>query len=112
VALVCSRRAGRERLDAREGESAGFSAGGSAERQPSSPRRDQERVVRDAKGSFTLETLDAPLVAPGQRALVDFNNNQPDMSEGVHVNLYNNLWGTAFPQWYGEDMKFRFAIRV
>ena len=46
---------------------------------------------RDAKGSFTLETLDAPLVAPGQRALVDFNNNQPDMSEGVHVNLYNNL---------------------
>jgi hypothetical protein len=49
---------------------------------------------------------------PGQRALVDFNNTQPDMSEGVHVNLYNNLWGTAFSQWYGDDMKFRFAIRV
>ena len=67
---------------------------------------------RDGMGSFTLETLDAPLVAPGQRSLLDFNNRQPDMREGVHVNLYNNLWGTAFPQWYGSDMKFRFVIRV
>jgi len=66
----------------------------------------------DEKGSFTLETLDAPLVAPGQRSLLNFNNQQPDMREGVHVNLYNNLWGTAFPQWYGSDMKFRFIIRV
>ncbi len=67
---------------------------------------------RDGKGSFTLETLDAPLVAPGQRSLLNFNNQQPDMREGVHVNLYNNLWGTAFPQWYGSDMKFRFVIRL
>ena len=67
---------------------------------------------RDAKGGFTLETFDAPLVAPGQRSLLDFNNKQPDMREGVHINLYNNLWGTAFPQWYGSDMRFRFAIRL
>lgn len=67
---------------------------------------------RDEGGSFKLETLDAPLVAPGQRSLLDFNNNQPDMHEGVHVNLYNNLWGTAFPQWYGSDMRFRFVLRV
>lgn len=67
---------------------------------------------RDEKGHFTLETWDAPLVAPGQRSLLNFNNQQPDTREGVHVNLYNNLWGTAFPQWYGSDMKFRFVIRV
>ncbi len=69
-------------------------------------------AYRDSQGSFTLETLDAPLVAPGQRSLLDFNNKQPDMREGVHVNLYNNLWGTAFPQWYGQDMRFRFVVRV
>jgi hypothetical protein len=69
-------------------------------------------LYRDNKGSFTLETLDAPLIAPGQRSLIDFNNKQPDMREGVHVNLYNNLWGTAFPQWYGEDMRFRFTIKI
>ena len=67
---------------------------------------------RDAQGSFTLETLDAPLVSPGQRGLLVFDNHPPDMLEGVHVNLYNNLWGTAFPQWYGDDMRFRFVIRV
>ncbi len=67
---------------------------------------------RDDQGRFTLETLDAPLIAPGQRSLLDFNNRQPDMREGVHVNLYNNLWGTAFPQWYGQDMLFRFILRV
>ena len=67
---------------------------------------------RDAQGTFTLETLDAPLVSPGQRGLLVFDNDLPQMQEGVHVNLYNNLWGTAFPQWYGEDMRFRFVIRV
>jgi len=66
----------------------------------------------DAKGSFTLETLDAPLVSPGQRGLLVFDNTRPEMQEGVHVNLHNNLWGTAFPQWYGDDMRFRFVVRV
>jgi hypothetical protein len=69
-------------------------------------------TYRDEKGSFTLETLDAPLVAPGQRGLLRFDNDVPDMREGVHVNLYNNLWGTAFPQWYEQDMRFRFIIRA
>jgi hypothetical protein len=67
---------------------------------------------RDANGTFVLETLDAPLVAPGQRSLLKFDNTQPQMSHGVHVNLYNNLWGTAFPQWYGDDMRFRFVIKA
>jgi hypothetical protein len=69
-------------------------------------------TYHDAEGSFTLETLDAPLVAPGQRALLVFDNHEPDMREGIHVNLFNNLWGTAFPQWYGDDMRFRFVLRV
>jgi hypothetical protein len=69
-------------------------------------------TYRDKQGGFTLETLDAPLIAPGQRSLLDFDNKLPDMREGLHVNLYNNLWGTAFPQWYGYDMRFRFVMRV
>ena len=67
---------------------------------------------RDARGHFALETLDAPLVSPGQRGLLLFDENRPEMREGVHVNLFNNLWGTAFPQWYSDDMQFRFTIRV
>ena len=29
---------------------------------------------------------------------------------GVHANLYNNLWGTAFPQWYDDDGVARFSV--
>jgi len=67
---------------------------------------------RDSRGSFTIDTLDAPLVSPGQKGLLIFDDSQPEMHEGVHVNLFNNLWGTAFPQWYSDDMQFRFTIRV
>ena len=65
---------------------------------------------RDSRGTFLLETLDAPLIAPGQRLLTDFNNRIPNMLEGVHCNLYNNLWNTAFPLWYEGDMRFRFVL--
>ena len=66
---------------------------------------------RDAQGSLLLETLDAPLVAPGKPSLLNFNNQQPDLQKGMHINLYNNVWGTNFPQWYEEDARFRFVLR-
>ena len=57
-----------------------------------------------------IETLDAPLVAPGTPLLLDFNNNQPDLTQGVHFNLYNNLWGTNFPMWFEDDCRLRFKV--
>lgn len=66
---------------------------------------------RDAHGGLMIETLDAPLVAPGEPALLRFTNRQPPMRRGVHVNLYNNQWGTNFPMWFEEDMRFRFVLR-
>ncbi len=65
---------------------------------------------QDATGTLRIDTLDAHLVSPGTRALLQFDDEPLDLSQGMHVNLYNNLWGTAFPQWYDQDMRFRFAI--
>lgn len=62
--------------------------------------------------SVELETLDAPLVAPGEPSLINFTNRKPDLRKGLHVNLYNNLWGTNFPMWYDQDAKFRFRLSV
>lgn len=59
-----------------------------------------------------IETLDAPLVAPGQPSLLDFNNRRPAPQNGVHVNLYNNVWGTNFRMWYEEDARFRFVLSL
>ena len=67
-------------------------------------------TYRERSASFAISALDSPLVAPGQRSLLEFNNNQPDMREGVHFCLYNNLWGTNFPMWFEEDCRFRFII--
>ena len=67
--------------------------------------------VEDAEGDLTITALDSTLVAPGEPSLLNFHNGQPDMTRGVHFNLYNNLWGTNFPMWFEEDCRFRFVIR-
>ncbi len=59
-----------------------------------------------------IAALDSPLAAPGARSLLNFNNNQPDMKEGVHFCLFNNLWGTNFPMWFEEDCRFRFEVTI
>jgi hypothetical protein len=65
----------------------------------------------NAKHAISIHTLDAPLVAPGQPSLLDFNNRQPDLRQGLHFNLHNNVWGTDFPMWYEDDARFRFVLR-
>lgn len=59
-----------------------------------------------------LTSLDAPLVAPGARRLLDFAPDLPDTSLGVWVNLLNNVWGTNFPQWVEGPARFRFLLDV
>ncbi len=73
---------------------------------------DQKLSYRDQHGSFELTSLDAPLVAPGQRSLLNFHNRIPEMHGGVHINLYNNIWGTNFPMWFEGDAVFRFKLRI
>ncbi len=67
---------------------------------------------KQAGNSLAVETVDAPLVALGERTSLSFKNAQPDMSKGVHCNLYNNSWGTNYIMWYDEDMRFRFVLRA
>ncbi len=66
---------------------------------------------QDEHSGLAIETLDTPLVAPGERSLLDFNNRQPPLRKGMHFLLYNNLWGTNFPMWYEEDARFRFILK-
>jgi len=62
------------------------------------------------EGALAIETLDAPVVALGERLPVYFSRDQPDLAKGFHFNLFNNGWGTNYIQWFGEDMRFRFRI--
>ncbi|HEX6495466.1 MAG TPA: DUF5054 domain-containing protein [Acidobacteriaceae bacterium] len=65
---------------------------------------------RDARGDLELATLDAPVVALGARSPLDFSLELPTMQDGVHVSLYNNAWGTNYPQWCGGDWMYRFTL--
>jgi hypothetical protein len=66
------------------------------------------------KGSdrFAVETIDAPVVALGERSPLHFSNDQPDLSKGVHSCLFNNAWGTNYIMWYGEDVKARYILHA
>jgi hypothetical protein len=76
---------------------------------------DRGLLYSDARSQITLESLDAPLVAPGERSLLNFSQRQPDLRpgerRGLHFNLFNNIWGTNHPMWYDEDAKFRFVMK-
>jgi hypothetical protein len=61
---------------------------------------------------FAVETMDAPVVALGERNPIYFANDQPDLSRGIHSCLFNNAWGTNYVMWYGEDVKARYVIRA
>ncbi len=66
----------------------------------------------DARADLRIGTLDACLVRPGRRHLLRFDDEQPHADEGMHVNLYNNTWGTNFPGWSEGDALFRFTVRL
>jgi hypothetical protein len=59
-----------------------------------------------------IESLDAPLVAPGAPRLLEFDDTQPPLDGGMHFNLHNNVWGTNFPMWYEDDALFRFTVHL
>jgi len=68
-------------------------------------------VRYDDKGNaLRIFTPDAPLVAPGERGLLNFDNALPDPAGGMHFCLCNNVWGTNFVMWFDDDMKFRFSL--
>jgi hypothetical protein len=69
-------------------------------------------TYRDRRGSFEIEALDSPLVSLDHMSPIGFSKQQPDLSNGIHFNLFNNGWGTNYIQWFGEDMRFRFLLRL
>ncbi len=67
-------------------------------------------AYRDGHGAFQLTTLDAPVLMLGSRSPLNFSREQPDPAKGIHVSLYNNAWGTNYPQWASGNWRFRFTL--
>jgi len=77
---------------------------------------DKGASLKDGPHTLSIRMLDSALVAPGDiRHLLRYSsgNEQPDaLKGGMHANIFNNVWGTAFPQWYDDDGMIRFSIEV
>lgn len=69
-------------------------------------------ACRDHARQLDLSTLDAPVVALGTKSPLNFSRELPDMKQGIHISLFNNAWGTNYPQWAGGDWKYRFILSV
>lgn len=84
-------------------------------------------TLHDGPGGAAVEVrfLDSTILAPGDidhllrfcrgslspGGITDACADKVDpLHGGVHANLANNLWGTAFPQWYDDDGVSRFQI--
>ena len=69
------------------------------------------RWTDQTDGSLALHTLDAPVIALGRRTPLNFTLDQSDIAAaGAHISLYNNAWGTNYPQWCGGDWTYRFSL--
>jgi hypothetical protein len=67
-------------------------------------------TCNDGNRRLEIATLDAPVVALDVRSPLNFSKELPDMRNGAHVSLYNNAWGTNYPQWAGGDWRYRFTL--
>ncbi|GHT16827.1 hypothetical protein FACS1894189_1500 [Planctomycetales bacterium] len=64
------------------------------------------------KGTIRITSLDAPVVAIGERNALNYSASQPDITKGVHFCLINNLWATNFTLWWEGSISYRFKIEM
>ena len=67
--------------------------------------------VRHAVAGVELELVDTSLVAPGRTRLLEWPPVPVDLSDGWHVCLHDNVWGTNFPMWDDGSSRFRVHLR-
>jgi hypothetical protein len=54
---------------------------------------------------------DTPLVSLGDTGIYKYRNTYKTPEEPImYFNLYNNMWGTNFPQWIGGDLCYRYVL--
>ena len=66
----------------------------------------------DPHGALTLTSLDAPVVALGRRSPLNYSPDLPNLADGLHISLFNNAWGTNYPQWASGSWQYRFTLTL
>lgn len=71
----------------------------------------QELALETPDGGFRWVNYHAPLLSIGKGKILEFDDRFEDpAASGITYVLYDNVWGTNFPLWYGENARFCFEI--
>lgn len=57
-----------------------------------------------------VTVLDTPLLGIGETGIYKFRKKYKRKRPALYFNLFNNMWGTNFPQWIEGDFTFRFVL--
>ncbi|OXM87617.1 glycosyl hydrolase-related protein [Paenibacillus rigui] len=66
--------------------------------------------VSNGFAGMAVIPLDSPLFFLGRNGMWDFEPDYKPVQPEVNFNLFNNWWGTNFPQWVGGDLKYRYRL--
>ncbi|KIL40971.1 hypothetical protein SD70_10120 [Gordoniibacillus kamchatkensis] len=66
--------------------------------------------VRDGEAGLALLPADTPLFSIGEKGIYRYSRRYIPQSPDLNFNLFNNQWGTNFPQWIGGDFRYRFRV--
>lgn len=61
-------------------------------------------------GTYRIWSKEAFLVNIGEADGLNYSTSYPDIRNGIHFNLSNNLWGTNFSMWWEGSITFHFKI--
>ncbi|CAG7653705.1 glycosyl hydrolase-related protein [Paenibacillus allorhizosphaerae] len=66
--------------------------------------------VSDGTAGLAIVPLDSPLLWIGRNGMWDYEPDYKPEKPELNFNLFNNWWGTNFPQWIGGDLTYRFRL--
>lgn len=53
---------------------------------------------------------DTPLLSIGETGVYKYRRKYKETAHSFYYNLFNNMWGTNFPQWVGGNLTYRFIL--
>lgn len=73
---------------------------------------ERQMTVQTEDYQVSVCSLDAPLFGIGSPGVYEYRKTfGEDRKPAVYFNLFNNMWGTNFPQWIGGSLRYRFTLR-
>ncbi|WP_027295756.1 glycosyl hydrolase-related protein [Robinsoniella sp. KNHs210] len=66
--------------------------------------------VEEKEDCVTLICKESPLNSVGENGIYQFHREYQNAKPVVYNNLFNNMWGTNFPQWMGGTLRYNYRL--